>query len=300
MKRVMVVALLVAPAAGSRSGRAQDRFADVEIKTTHVAGSVYMLEGSGGNIGVSVGPDGVFVIDNQFAPLAGKIKAAIAKLDGGKVKFVLNTHWHGDHVGGNAEFGREALILAHTNVRERLATEQTLFGRKIEPLPKEGLPEITFDESLSIHFNNEEIRIVHFPGGHTDGDSVVFFTGSKVVHMGDLVFAGTFPFVDLEHGGDVERLRKNIGAIIEELPKDAQIIPGHGPLSNLDDLKAYHRMLVETTAIVRQRIAAGKTLQEVKAAGLPDEWSRWSGRFITTSEWLNIVYRSLSEKGRDK
>jgi glyoxylase-like metal-dependent hydrolase (beta-lactamase superfamily II) len=296
----MVVALLITLAAGGRSGYAQDRFADIEIKATHVAGSVYMLEGGGGNIGVSVGPDGVFVIDDQFAPLAEKIKAAIAKLDGGKIKFVLNTHWHGDHVGGNAEFGREALILAHTNVRKRLATEQTLFGRKIDPLPREALPVITFDESLSIHFNNEEIRIVHFPGGHTDGDSVVFFTGSKVVHMGDLIFAGTFPFVDLEHGGDVVGYTENIDAIIGELPKDAQIIPGHGPLSNLDDLKAYHRMLVETTAVVRQRIAVGKTEQEIRTEGLPDEWSRWSGRFITTDEWLGIVYRSLTKKNRDK
>jgi len=295
----MAVALLVILAANGSSGHAQDRFADVEIKATHVAGSVYVLEGGGGNIGVSVGPDGVFVIDDQFAPLAEKIKAAIGKLDGGRIKFLLNTHWHGDHVGGNAEFGREAVILAHANVRKRLATEQTLFGRKIDPLPKQALPVITYNESLSIHFNNEEIRIVHFPGGHTDGDSVVFFTGSKVVHMGDLIFAGMFPFVDLEHGGDVDRFTKNIGAIIKELPDDARIIPGHGPLSNLDGLKAYHRMLVETTAIVGQRIAAGKTEQEVRAEGLPDEWSDWSGRFITTSEWLGIVYRSLTKKAGD-
>ena len=162
---------------------AQRDFSDVEIKTIHAAGNIYMLEGRGGNIGVSVGSDGILMVDDQFEPLADKIEAALKKLSDGQLKFVLNTHFHGDHTGGNEVFGPTAPIIAHTNVRERLKV-------KLSP---EGLPIITFDTSLSIHFNGEEIRVIHFPKGHTDGDSVIFFTGANVVHMGDHFFSGRFP-----------------------------------------------------------------------------------------------------------
>ncbi len=274
---------------------AQRDFSNVRIKTTHVAGNIYMLEGSGGNIGLSVGDDGVLLVDDQFAPLADKIKAAIGKLSKGKPKFVLNTHWHGDHTGGNVEFGRDAPIIAHTNVRTRLATGQKSRGRVIEPSPPEALPVITFDESLSIHFNGEEIRVIHFPHGHTDGDSVIFFGGSNVVHMGDDFFAGRFPFVDLASGGDVEGLSTNVAEVIAKLPADVKIIPGHGPLSSLVDLKAYHRMLVETTDVMRKRISAGKTLQQIKAEGLPDKWQSWGTGFISTDRWIETIYKSLTK-----
>ena len=282
-------------AVGGGVALAQRDFSNVRIKTTHVAGNIYMLEGSGGNIGLSVGDDGVLMIDDQFAPLAEKIKAAIRKLGKGKPKFVLNTHWHGDHVGGNLEFGRDAPIIAHTNVRTRLATGQKSRGRVIEPLPPEALPVITFDESLSIHFNGEEIRVIHFPHGHTDGDSVVFFGGSNVVHMGDDFFAGQFPFVDLASGGDVEGLTKNVAAVIARLPADVKIIPGHGPLSTLADLKAYHRMILDTTDVVRKRISAGKTLRQIQADGLPDKWQKWETGFISTDRWIEIIYKSLTK-----
>ncbi|HKR60894.1 MAG TPA: MBL fold metallo-hydrolase, partial [Pyrinomonadaceae bacterium] len=178
--------------------QAQD-FSKVEITATKVNGNIFMLQGQGGNIGVSVGADGILIVDDQFAPLADKIKAALKTLGEGKLKFVLNTHWHGDHTGGNAQFGPEAPIIAHDNVRRRLATEQKseFFKRTTPASPKEALPVITFDKSLSVHFNGEEIKVIHFPQGHTDGDSVIFFTTSNVVHMGDDFFVARFPFVDL-------------------------------------------------------------------------------------------------------
>jgi glyoxylase-like metal-dependent hydrolase (beta-lactamase superfamily II) len=259
-----------------------------------------MLEGAGGNIGVSVGADGILIVDDQFAPLADKIRAALKTLGEGKLKFVLNTHWHGDHTGGNVKFGPEAPIIAHTNVRKRLATEQRLsiLGREnVSPAsPKEALPVITFDESLSVHFNGEEIRVVHFPHSHTDGDSVIFFTGSNVVHMGDNFFAGKFPFVDLSSGGDVEGMTKNVGAIIGRLPSDVKIIPGHGPISNIADLKLYHRMLTETIGIIRKHMLAGKTKQQIHAEGLPEEWKSWGTSFVNTEMWIETIYQSISKQ----
>ena len=275
---------------------AQQDFSKVEIKATKVAGNVYMLEGSGGNIGVSVGADGILIVDDQFAPLADKIKAALKTLGEGKLKFILNTHWHGDHTGGNVIFGPEAPIIAQTNVRKRLAEGSSAPNRNVKPSPPEALPVITFDQSLSVHLNGEEIRVIHFPHGHTDGDSVIFFTGSNVVHMGDDFFNGMFPFVDLNSGGDVDGYVKNVGEVITKIPAGAKIIPGHGPLATSDDLKGFHKMLVETTGIVRKKMAAGKTLDQIKAEGLPDEWKTWGTGFIKTDQWIETIFRSLSRK----
>ncbi|HEX5602983.1 MAG TPA: MBL fold metallo-hydrolase [Pyrinomonadaceae bacterium] len=280
------------------SAHAQTDFSKVEVKATKVAGNVYMLQGSGGNIGVSVGDDGLLIVDDQFAPLADKIRAALKGLADKKLRFILNTHWHGDHTGGNVAFGPEATIIAQDNVRKRLATEQksAVFNSTTPASPKEALPVITFNDSLSVHFNGEDIRAIHFPHGHTDGDSVVFFSASNVVHLGDDFFAGRFPFVDLESGGSVEGLVKNIGELILKIPADAKLIPGHGPISTLDDLKSYHRMLQQTTEIVRGKIAAGKTLDQIKTEGLPAEWAPWGTGFIKTDRWVETIYKSLTAK----
>lgn len=267
---------------------AQMDFARIKIKTTHVAGNIYMLEGAGGNIGASVGPDGILLVDDQFAPLAEKIRNALKELGAGQLKFLINTHFHGDHTGGNVVFGNEAHIISHTNVRKRLQMESSA---------EEALPVVTFDDSLSIHFNGEEIRVIHFPNSHTDGDSVIFFTGSNVVHMGDLFFSGRFPYVDLNNGGDVERLIKHIEKLLAELPPDVKLIPGHGPLSDIDDLKTYHQTLGATIDIVRDQIEAGKSLEEIKAAGLPQKWRSWGAGFISTGRWIEIVHRSLAKTG---
>ena len=270
------------------SALAQRDFANVQIKTISVAGNIHMLEGSGGNIAVSTGPDGVLIVDDQFAPLAEKIAAAIEKLDQGPIKFVLNTHWHGDHTGGNAHFGRKASIVAHANVRKRLADKSDT--------PREALPVVTFGDSASVHFNGEEIRLIHLGPGHTDGDCIIHFTKSGVFHMGDLFFNGRFPFVDLGSGGDVAGLLKCIDAALAKIPADAKIIPGHGALGTRADLEKYRDMLVETTGLVKKAIADGKSLADVKAAGLPEKYKNWGSGFINTSRWLEISYNSLSKK----
>ena len=277
---------------------AQTDWSKIEIKSTKVAGNVYMLEGAGGNIGVSVGPDGILIVDDQFAPLADKIKAALKTLGDGKLKFVLNTHYHGDHTGSNPAFGPDALIIAQENVRKRLSTEQVskFFKRTTPPLPPEGLPVVTFDHAVSIFFNGEEIKVIHFPHSHTDGDSIIYFTNSNVIHMGDNFFNPRFPVVDLEAGGNVVGMTKTVEEVLSKLPAGVKIIPGHGPLSDAEGLKAFHRMLVETTEIVRKQKKANKTLEQVKAQGLPEKWKSWGSGFITTAVWLELVYNSLPAK----
>jgi len=268
--------------------RAQQDFSKVEIKTIQVAKNIYMLQGAGGNIGVSVGPDGLLIVDDQFAPLADKIEAALKQLNPGRLKFVLNTHFHGDHTGGNAHFGRDAHIIAHANVRKRLG------GGPGEAKP--GLLIITFDDSLSVHFNGEEIRVIHVPPGHTDSDSLIHFTGANVVHMGDSFFSGRFPNIDLGGGGDVRGYIRNVEEAMKKLPPDAKLIPGHGPLSTAKELKEFHEMLVETSDIVGKAIAAGKTLDQIKADGLPARWKSWEAPTLGTSRWLEILHQGLTRK----
>jgi glyoxylase-like metal-dependent hydrolase (beta-lactamase superfamily II) len=271
----------------------QQDFSKVEIKVEHAAGKVYVLYGSGGNIGVSVGEDGILIVDDQYAPLADKIRAALKGLGEGKLKFVLNTHWHGDHTGGNETFGAEAPILAHTNVRKRMAIEQHVMGETVPASPARALPVVTYDQSVSIHWNGEELQAVHYPHGHTDGDSIIFFIGSNVVHMGDDFFNGFFPFVDLASGGSVQGMTANVAEVLKKLPPGAKVIPGHGKLSDAEGLKAFHHMLVATTDIVRKEIKAGKSLDDIKKAGLPDEWKSWGAGFIKTELWVETIYKSL-------
>lgn len=266
---------------------AQRDFSNVEVKATHVAGKVYMLTGAGGNIGASVGADGVLIVDDQFAPLADKIRAALGTVGDGKLRFVLNTHYHGDHTGGNPVFGTEATIVAHQNVRKRLATGA-------EPMAPVGLPVITFDRSLSVHFNGEEIRVLHFPSGHTDGDSVIFFTGSNVVHMGDDFFAGRFPFVDLDAGGSVQGLTRNVRDVLARLPAGARVIPGHGDLSDASGLREFLAMLEATTAFVQQEMRDGMDVSEIQEQGLPEEWAVWGTGFINADRWIQTIYDSLA------
>jgi glyoxylase-like metal-dependent hydrolase (beta-lactamase superfamily II) len=229
------------------------------------------------------------MVDNEFLPLANKIEAALHAINPGKLKFVVNTHFHGDHTGGNVHFGREAPIIAHKNVRKRL---------RVVPAAETqaSLPVLTFDESLSVHFNGEEVKVVHVPNGHTDGDSFIFFTTSNVVHMGDQFFCGRFPNIDLGGGGDVRGYIRNVELAIERIPADAKIIPGHGPLGTIKELKEFHEMLVGTSSFVEQQIAAGKTLEQVKAEGLPERWKNWDQVPIREGRWLDILYRGLSPK----
>jgi len=266
----------------------QPDFSKTEMKTTHVAGNVYLLQGEGGNIGVSAGPDGVLIVDDEFAPLAEKIQAAMTAINPGKLKFVINTHFHGDHTGSNPYFGRQAPIIAQANVRIRLGA-----GKDDK---REGLPVVTFNDTLSVHFNGEEIKLVHAPHGHTDSDTLIFFTKSNVVHMGDQFFSGRFPNIDLGGGGDVRGYIRNVENAMKMIPPDAKIIPGHGPLSGMKEMKEFHEMLVTTAGIVEKAIADGKSFQQVKAQGLPARWKSWEAPTERTDRWLDILYRGLSRK----
>jgi cyclase len=290
--KALAAALALVPALALAQ---QQDFSKVQVKTAPVAGNVHMLTGEGGNIAVSVGPDGVLMVDDQFNPLAAKIKAAVGKLGKGKLQYVLNTHWHFDHTGGNPTFGKEARIVAHDAVRTRLASEQKIFGNPVPPLPKEGLPVITYDNSMSIFFNGEEIRLTHYPAGHTDGDTVVHFTHSNVVHTGDQFVVDVFPFFDMENGGTVEGFISNLEKIIQTLPPGAKVIPGHGPLAGKEDMERSLAMLKETTALVRSKLAAGKTLDQVKAEGVPEKYKSWGNFFIKEPMYLEMLYKGLSQ-----
>ena len=269
---------------------------EIAVKTVKITDKIYMLQGRGGNVGVSAGTDGILIVDDDYAQVAPKIAEALKSLGSDKPRFIFNTHWHGDHTQGNNFFGKDSIILSHINVRLRLATEALFRGEKFIPYPKFALPTITFDQSTRVHFNDEEILAVHYPNGHTDGDSVIFFIKANVVHMGDDFFANRFPFVDMESGGSVKGLTKNIADIIARVPADVKIIPGHGNLSTLTDLKNYYQMLTETTNIVQKGITEGKTLEAIKKDGLPAKYQTWGSGFIKTEAWIETLYKSLSSR----
>lgn len=270
-------------------GIAQRDLSTVQVEAQHVAGSVHMLTGAGGNIGVSAGDDGILFIDDQFAPLADKIRAAIKGIHPGDLEFLINTHFHGDHTGSNAAFGGEAHIVAHENVRVRLADPNARGG----PQPEVALPVITYDDGLSIFFNGERVRVTHLPTGHTDGDSYILFEESGVAHLGDHFFVDRFPYVDVGAGGNALGLRKNIQMLIETLPAEIKIIPGHGPLAGMDDLKRYEAMLGRTIETVSSAKAAGASLEDIQNAGFGEEYAEWGSGFINTARWAQIIFESL-------
>ena len=291
---------VVALAAGLAVGQQQD-FSKVQIKVSKVAGNVYMLEGSGGNIGVSAGEDGIVIVDDQFAPLADKIREALKGVIDKPVKFVINTHFHGDHTGGNLPFGETSTIIAHDNVRKRLMEGGTSgtggsMSMPYKPSPKGALPVITFEHDVTVHVNGEDIRALHFPSGHTDGDSIIFFTKSNVVHMGDDFVRYGFPFIDVNSGGSVEGMIDAMEKAIPMLPADVKVIPGHGAISSLDDVREYVKMLKETSAVVKKGIASGKSADQMKKEKVLDPWQKWSGDFIKADGWIDTLYNSLTMK----
>jgi len=275
---------------------AQRDFSKVEVKAVKVAGSVYMLTGAGGNIGASVGEDGIVVIDDQYAPLAPKIEAALRLITPKPVRFIINTHYHGDHTGGNEFFGKSAPIVAHENVRKRLASGTTVHGENIPPAAAGALPIVTFEESVTIHLNGEDVKAVHTPHGHTDGDAVIWFTKSNVVHMGDQFFNGTFPFVDRENGGSVRGLIANVDHMLAIMPDDAKVIPGHGPLSDKNGLLAFVAMLRGTMGAVESGLAAGKSLEQLKSDKVLAAWDAWGKGFIKTDVWIDTLHAELTSK----
>ncbi len=276
----VLLGLLLGSVVISSSG--QDRFANVTIETVPVAGNISMLMGQGGNIGVSAGSDGVLIIDDQFAPLAQRIKAALATLGSDQPKFLLNTHFHGDHTGGNAEFGA-SVIVAHENVRLRMAA-----GGQ----PAIALPVVTFDDDISLHFNGEEVVLIHAPNGHTDTDSLVYFADSNVIHMGDHFFNGGFPFVDLDNGGTVQGYLNNLEMALSWIADDTAVIPGHGALGNKADLLSFYNVVRDTTTAIRVKKSQRMSVEDIVAEGLGAEYESWGQGFINEERWIQTVYNS--------
>ncbi|MEM7585178.1 MAG: MBL fold metallo-hydrolase [Acidobacteriota bacterium] len=289
----LAVILLSSPVAAQRD------FSQVEITTVDVAPGVYMLQGAGGNIGVSVGEDGVVLIDDQFAPLTDKIRAAVAELSDQPIRFLINTHWHGDHTGGNENFGKAGtLLVAHDNVRVRLEAGGVVdfFGSNNPPAPKAALPVVTFDQAVTFHLNGGTVHAFHVPPAHTDGDSVVHFEAANAVHMGDLYFNGMYPFIDYSSGGSIDGVIAAADRVLAMIDDDTRIIPGHGALSNRAELAAYADMLRGVRAAVAPLVEAGHSLEEVIAAkptaAFDDTWGKG---FIQADGFTKIVYNLLKQ-----
>ena len=264
---------------------AQDRFADVSISVTPLNGSAYMLQGAGGNIGVSAGDDGVLIIDDQFAPLAPKISAALGDIATDTPSYVINTHYHGDHTGSNAFFhdNKGATIFAHENVRIRLANDDSI--------DKAALPVVTFEDGIKIHFNDETLTVFHLANGHTDGDSVVWFEEANVLHTGDLFFNERFPYIDLGAGGTVEGYIKAVEILLGKIDGKTKIIPGHGPLANKADYENFLAMIKATKTWVEEQKAAGLSVDQAVEKGLPEQYAKWDWSFITEEKWIKTLYK---------
>ena len=284
IKKLATTCLLLSGISAAATVLAQDdRFANVTIETVPVTDNISMLIGSGGNIGVSTGDDGLLIIDDQYAPLAAKIRAALSQLGSDTPKFLLNTHFHGDHTGGNADFGAASIIIAHENVRGRLVAEDS---------PSTALPVITFDDDVTVHFNGENITLIHMPRGHTDTDSVVMFEDSNVIHMGDHFFNGGFPFVDIASGGSVQGYLSNLEKALSWIDDDTSVIPGHGPLGTKADLLAFYDVVKDTSTTIRVMKSQGVSVEEAVVEGLSDEYESWGQGFINEQRWIETVYTS--------
>jgi len=287
-----VLALVAAPVLAQ-----QQDFSNVEVKAEKVADGVYMLTGRGGNIGLSVGKSGTYVIDDQHAPLTGKILAAIRTVTPDPVRFVVNTHWHGDHTGGNENMGKAgALLVAHENVRRRMSGEQfsATFNSSTPPSPEAALPVVTFADAVTFHWNGDEIRVYHVPPAHTDGDSIVHFVKADVVHMGDLFFNGGYPFVDTSSGGRVDGLIAAAERALAGIGDKTRIIPGHGPLATKADLQAYRDALKTLRDRIAKLKGEGKSRDEVVAAKpTADHDAKWGTGFMKGDVFTGLVYDSL-------
>lgn len=274
---------------------------NVTIKTTKLTDSIYMLEGSGGNILVSVGEDGVFMVDDQFAPLTVKIKDAISKITDKPIKFVINTHWHPDHTGGNENLGEaSAIIVSHDNVRKRLSTEQfsDFFKRSVPPLSEKGLPIITFSDNMTIYQNDDKIHIIHMDNGHTDGDSIVFFTKNNVIHVGDDFSDKAYPFIDISSGGTIDGLISSLKTISSRINDETKVVSGHTGISNKTKVNEYANMLTDVRNKTSQMITEGKTLEDIITLQPTSKYDKiyydYSNR--TPEDFVTHIYQSLTKK----
>jgi len=278
---------------------ADDSFDSVEIQTIKAADGIYMLTGKGGNIGLSTGTDGVFLIDDQFAPLTDKILAAITQVSDKPVKFVLNTHWHPDHTGGNENLGSSGtVIIAHDNVRKRLSVDNfiELFNMQSPAMATAGLPVITFGDAVTFHLNGEEILVRHMVSAHTDGDAIVHFKQANVIHAGDTYFSGMYPFIDGNSGGSNDGYIKAVDQVLALADDKTVIIPGHGPISNKQELTAWRDMLKTIIDRIRAMVRENASLQQVQA-GTPtrafDE--KYGGGFFNNETFVKMLYQNMTQ-----
>ena len=302
MKNTVVASILGASllATSAIPALAQRDFSSVEIKPQAVADDLYMLTGAGGNMALQVGDSGAFLVDDQFAPLSDKILAEIKKLTDQPLRFVINTHWHGDHTGGNENMGKAgALIVAHENVRKRMSTEQftALWDRTTPASPEAALPVITFTDATTFHWNGDEVRVEYVGPAHTDGDSVIHFKKANVIHMGDTFFNGSYPYIDLSAGGSVDGVIENARRILELANDQTKIIPGHGPLTDKQGLQQYHDLLLRLRNKIKTLVDAGNTKEQVIAARPTAEFDAKYGQgFMKPDVWAGIVYDSLKQQ----
>ena len=283
-----IVAAIAAPASAQRD------WSQVEIKAQEVAPGIAVLFGAGGNIGVSHGEDGTILIDDQYAPLTGKIEQAVAELGAGPVEFLINTHWHGDHTGGNENLGNAgATIFAHDNVRVRLAEGRPGGERPIEPAAKAALPVVTYGQGITMHLNGDTVDVIFLGGGHTDGDSVVYWREDNVIHMGDLYFKiPGYPYIDINSGGSVINAMNSLDQVIRMVDDETKIIPGHGPMSNKAELVAYRAMIGQAVDLVKDLKDAGNSIDQTVAANPLADFNRGEG-FIDKDSFVKAIYRSL-------
>ena len=296
----LFVGAIAVSLAGAAIAQQQPDWDAIQVTATEVRPGVAVLFGNGGNIGVSHGPDGTLIVDDQFAPLVPKIQAAVAGLGASPVKYLINTHWHFDHAGGNEPFGQAgAIIVAQTRVRDRLMAGGLVAGNNSPPAPKAALPVITYAHSLTFHMNGDTIDVIHTGGGHTDGDSVVYWRKANVLHTGDMMMHQSgFPFVDRSSGGNVRHLLVSLDQMIAMTNADTVVIPGHGPLATRADLIAWRAMIASAVEKVQALKTAGRTLDQAKAAKPLAGMSNAPNGFVSDDAFVESIWGSLEAHGR--
>lgn len=286
----------------ANTAHAQPDLSQATVKVTPVTAGIYMLDGGGGNIGLSVGNDDAFMVDDQYAPMTPKIRAAIATVTQKPVRFLLNTHWHGDHTGGNENMtGVGAIIVAHENVRRRMGTEQFIqaFNEKVPASLGPALPIVTFSETITFHVNGDSVKAVHLRNGHTDGDAIIIFQKANVIHMGDLFFNGMYPFIDVSSGGSVRGTLAAVDHALSISNAQTRFIPGHGPLATREDLIRYRDAVRTVRDRVARLVAQRRTLAQVVAVKpSADLDAKWGNGFLKPDQFVSIVYTSLATSGR--
>lgn len=283
---------------------AESPWDDVQVTSEHLRNGIYAIMGKGGNLAVSIGDEGTFLVDDQYAPLTDKIIAEIKALDGQTPQFLINTHWHNDHSGGNENFGKQgSIIIAHHNVRSRMSIDNEIkaFNTTVPKSPKQALPILTFGDDMHMHLNGDVIEVVHIPNAHTDGDSVIYFKNADVLHTGDIWFNGMYPFIDVEHGGSLAGMVKAATLLINKASDNTLIIPGHGPVGNKVELVRYRDMLQVVLDRLQKFKQRGLTIEQVLAEKPTSDFEQdWGQGFLNAPTWLTIIYGSVKSPAQNK